>query len=165
MKRILIGLLTLLGLSAVWAQGAMRGDAAVGAELFAQTCTACHAIKNEAGEVLVEAESRTGPNLFGVVGRMVGGDADFYYGDMIRAYRDTGAIWEEENFVAFLPHPTNFLREVTGKGGTSQMSHGMVIDDQQSHDLWAYLATFSPAEEAAGEAGATADTAGEAASE
>jgi cytochrome c len=123
----------------------MVGDAAVGAGLFAETCVACHAIKNEAGEVLVEAESRTGPNLYGVAGRIVGGDPDFYFGDMIRAYRDMGAIWEEENFVAFLPHPTEFLREVTGKGGTSQMPHGMVIDDQQSHDLWAYLATFSPA--------------------
>jgi cytochrome c len=156
---------TLLGPAAAWAQGAIVGDAAAGAEHFEQTCTACHAIKNEVGEVLVEAESRTGPNLFGVVGRSVGGDPEFYFGDMIRAYRDMGAIWEEENFVAFLPHPTNFLREVTGKGGTSQMAHGMVVDDQQAHDVWAYLATFSPTEGAEGEVGATADTEDEAAPE
>jgi hypothetical protein len=29
----------------------------------------------------------------------------------------------------------------------------MELDDQQSHDLWAYLATFSSAEGAAAEAG------------
>ena len=50
-------------------------------------------------------------NLFGVAGRTVGGDPDFYFGDMIRAYRDTGAIWEEQNFVAFLPQ---FIRPERG---------------------------------------------------
>jgi cytochrome c len=110
------------------AQDSMVGDAAAGAHLFAETCVACHAIKTEAGEVLVRAESTNGPNLYGVAGRAPGGDPEYTFTDMIRAYRDGGAIWEEENFAAFLPHPTNFLREQTGKGGTSRMPHGMVVD-------------------------------------
>jgi cytochrome c len=140
----LLGFLALSGPCAALAQEAPVGDPARGATLFAETCVACHAIKTAAGEVLVEAESRNGPNLHGVAGATPGGDPEHYYTDMIRAYRDSGAVWGEENFVAFLPDPTAFLRAATGKGGSSRMPHGMVVDAQEAHDLWAYLATFPP---------------------
>ena len=141
MVRSLVGSLALLAPGLAAAQD-MAGDPARGAGLFADTCQYCHAIETGAGEVVVEAESTQGPNLWGVAGATPGGDPEHLYTDMIRAYRDSGAVWEEENFVAFLPHPTNFLREVTGKGGSSRMPHGMVASEEDARDLWAYLATF-----------------------
>ena len=141
MTRTTVALLLVLGPSTALAQD-MVGDPARGEALFADTCVGCHKIETTEGDVLVEGESDTGPNLWGVAGAAPGGDPEHFYTDMIRAYRDSGVIWEEENFVAFLPHPTNFLREVTGKGGSSRMPHATVTDDQQAHDLWAYLATF-----------------------
>jgi cytochrome c len=145
MRGILTAALALLGPAMALAQEAPIGAPAAGEALFTRTCAACHAIRTPTGEVLVEAESRTGPNLHGVAGATPGSDPEHYYTDMIRAYRDSGAVWEEENFVAFLPDPTAFLREATGKGGSSRMPHGMVVDAQQAHDLWALLATFPPA--------------------
>ena len=135
-----------VALALTWASGVAAqqasGDAAHGEALFLDTCAHCHAIETAAGETLVESESNQGPNLWGLAGRAAGGDSEHYYTDMIRAYRDAGAVWEEENFVAFLPDPTAFLREATGKGGSSRMPHGMVVGEADARDLWAYLATF-----------------------
>ena len=42
--------------------------------------------------------------------------------------------------------PTGFLHQATGMGGPSAMEV-WIRDEQQAHDVWAYLSSFSPAED------------------
>jgi cytochrome c len=155
-----IAALAALGPGVVLAQDAPPGDAAAGEEHFARQCVACHVIQDEAtGEVLAGRNARVGPNLWGAVGRVAGSHPDYDYSDLLAAYGETGAVWEEANTVAYLQDPTGYLREATGAdSGRSKMAY-QVRDEQEARDLYAYLATF--ATEAA--EGAAAE--GEAASE
>lgn len=140
------------------APGAPTGDAAAGEGHFQQQCISCHVVEDEAGEVLAGRNARVGPNLYGVVGRVAGGLEDYDYSDLLKAYGEDGAVWEEENFVGFVQDPTGFLREATGEDGRSKMAY-QVRDEQEAHDLYAYLATFSP--EAAEGQGGEAEAEGE----
>jgi cytochrome c len=155
-KTTLLAALALLGPTAALAQEAMVGDAATGEELFGRQCIACHVVEDEAGEVLAGRSGRVGPNLYGVAGRVPGTYPDFDYSELLVAYGETGVVWEEANFVPYVMDPTGFLREATGQDGRSKMAY-QVRDEQEAHDLWAFLATFSPeaaedGEEAEGEA-------------
>lgn len=143
MKTTLLAALVLLGPAAALAQGGATGDPAAGEEQFNRQCVACHVVQNEAGEVLAGRNGHTGPNLFGVAGRQAGTYPDFNYSDLMKAYSATGAVWEEANFVPYVQDPTGFLRQATGQEGRSKMAF-QVRDEQQAHDLWAFLATFSP---------------------
>lgn len=145
MRTILVGLLALLGPSAAWAQEAMVGDAAAGEQQFERQCVSCHVVENEAGEVLAGRNADTGPNLYGVAGRVPGSVPEFDYSELLAIYGQTGTVWEEENFVGFVQDPTGFLREATGESGRSKMPY-QVRDEQEAYDLWAFLATFSPEE-------------------
>jgi cytochrome c len=143
MKTITIAAMALLAPAAALAQEAMTGDAAAGEEHFNRQCIACHVVQDEAGEVLAGRSGRTGPNLYGVAGRVPGTYEDFAYSDIMIAYGETGAVWEEANFVPYVMDPTGFLREATGQDGRSKMAF-QVRDEQEAHDLWAFLAGFSP---------------------
>ena len=171
MKTTLWTALALLAPSVALAQEAMVGDAAAGEEHFNRQCIACHVVEDEAGEVLAGRAGKTGPNLYGVAGRQAGSVPDFAYSEILAAYGASGAVWEEANFVGYVQDPTGFLQEATGEDGRSKMAF-QVRDEQQAHDLWAFLATFSPEGAAGGGAAetdegaaATDDAAGEAAAE
>jgi cytochrome c len=153
MKTCLIALLALSAPGAALAQEALVGDPAAGEEHFQRQCIACHVVQDEAGEVLAGRSARTGPNLYGVIGRVPGGDPDFDYSELMEAYGAMeDVVWQEENFVPYVQDPTGFLREATGESGRSKMAY-QVRDEQQAHDLYAFLATFSPeAAEGSGEA-------------
>ena len=70
MKAIL-GTVTLLALSsAAFAQDGPTGDAEAGEREF-RKCKSCHMIQDAEGEMIVRG-GRTGPNLWGVVGRVAG---------------------------------------------------------------------------------------------
>lgn len=124
------------------------GDAAAGAEHFDGQCVACHVIRDEAGEVLAGRNGRNGPNLYGVAGRVPGSVEDYRYSDLMVTYGEQGAVWEEANTVAYLLDPTGHLREATGEDGRGKMAY-QVRDEQEAHDLWAFLATFPASGEAA----------------
>ncbi len=47
------------------------GDAEAGAKVV-NKCQTCHVVANEAGEVLAGKKAKTGPNLYGVIGRAAG---------------------------------------------------------------------------------------------
>lgn len=149
--------LTLLGAGPLWAQES-GGDAAAGEERFARQCVACHVVQDAAGEVLAGRNAKVGPNLYGVVGRVAGSLEDYDYSDLLAAYGETGAVWEEANLVPYLLDPTGYLREALGTDtGRSKMAY-QVRDEQEARDLHAYLATFSTAPaEAAGEGSAPAE--------
>lgn len=140
-----------LALAAAWpaAAGAqdaagMTGDAAAGAEHFDRQCVACHVVVNGAGETLAGRNARVGPNLYGVAGRVPGTVERFRYSTAMVAYGATGAAWEEANFVPYVMDPTGFLREALADPGARGKMGYQVRDEQEAHDLWAYLASLAP---------------------
>src|SRR5690606_14371039 len=66
-----------------------EGDAAKGESDF-KKCKACHAIIAADGTEIVKG-GKTGPNLYGVVGRAGAGEADYKYGESILAVGAPGA--------------------------------------------------------------------------
>lgn len=119
-----------------------------GAEAFSQ-CQACHVVRNDAGEVLAGRNGRTGPNLYGVIGRVAGSYPEFRYGDGIVAAGEGGLVWDEASFVAYVQNPTEYLREVTGNNRARGNMSFRVRDADQAHDLYVFLSTFSAAPAAA----------------
>ncbi|TMV05558.1 cytochrome C [Ruegeria sediminis] len=124
------------------------GDPAKGEQLY-NRCSSCHAIIRD-GEVLVKG-GITGPNLYGVVGRVAGTENDYLNGserlpiglftdDMIRAGQQ-GLVWTEENIAAYSEDPIAFIRAFLGDDTarpnmTTKLKEG-------APDIAAYLATFS----------------------
>ncbi|WP_166581988.1 cytochrome c family protein [Rubellimicrobium sp. CFH 75288] len=136
---------TLLAPAALCAQDA-GGDAAAGETLFARQCVSCHIIADESGEVLAGRASRTGPNLYQVVGRVPGSREDFNYSRALEAYGALGVVWEQENLVSYLLDPNAHLREALGDAGArSQMAY-RVRNEEQAVDIVAYLESFGRAD-------------------
>lgn len=116
------------------------GDAAAGENDF-KKCKSCHTIAS-ADEVFVKG-GRTGPNLYGVIGRAAGAEDFKYSADMIAA-GEGGLVWTEEELVKYVADPTGYLREVTGNSSArSKMTFKLADGD----DVAAYLATFSDEDE------------------
>lgn len=132
---------------------AATGDAAEGEAAFRQ-CQACHVVENADGEVLAGRAAKTGPNLYGVVGRTAGTVEDFRYSDLIVAAGEAGMIYDEANFVPYVMDPTGHLREVSGESGRGKMSYKVRAEDD-ALNLYAFLAQFGDAEAEAEDAEAT----------
>jgi cytochrome c len=139
--------LTAVAVLALMSAPAFAQDIEAGQEQFERQCVACHVIVNDAGETLAGRNAKTGPNLYGIVGRVVGSTPDFDYGDGLIAYGETGAVWEEENFVAYVQNPTDFLREVLEDRRARGKMAFQVRDAAQAADIYAYLASLTPAAE------------------
>lgn len=119
---------------------ALAGDAAKGEKDF-RKCKACHEIVADDGTSIVKG-GKTGPNLYGVVGR-VAGSVDFNFGDSLKEAGEAGLVWDEENLTAYVADPKGFLVDVTGDSGAkSKMSFKLT---KGGDDMAAYLATVSPA--------------------
>ena len=131
-----LSLLAALG-ALLAASPAMAADPAVGEAEF-KKCKACHAIVAPDGTEIVKG-GKTGPNLFGVIGRPVASVADYKYGDSIAAVGATGAVWDEAMLAAYVTDPTAWLKETTGDAGAkSKMSFKLA---EGAADMAAYLAT------------------------
>lgn len=131
-------LILIATLSALAAPAFADGDAAKGADLF-KRCKACHAITAPDGTE-VQKGGKTGPNLFGVVGRPVAAAPDFKYGDAILAAGAKGLIWDEAMLAAYIADPTAWLREQTGDDkAAAKMTFKMA---KGSEDMAAYLASI-----------------------
>ncbi|MDK3017782.1 c-type cytochrome [Pseudodonghicola flavimaris] len=144
---------------AMIAAPALAEDAAKGEKLF-NKCKACHSIVSDSGETIVKG-GRTGPNLFGVVGRQAGTYPDFRYGKDLIAAGEAGLVWDEEALQEYLKDPRKFLQHhLEDKKAKSNMSFKL---PKGAEDIYAYLATFSaaPAEDAAGDEGADEEKASE----
>lgn len=123
------------------------GDVEAGERAFRQ-CISCHVVQNDEGDVLAGRNAKTGPNLFGIVGHKFGSVEDFRYSDINQlAASMEGLIVNEEVFVAYVQDPTAYLREVTGDNGRSKMTY-KVRKEEDAVNLYAYLASLSPAPEA-----------------
>ncbi len=131
-------------------------DVEAGAKVFNQ-CQTCHVIQNEAGEVLAGKNAKTGPNLYGLPGRVIGGLPDFKYGNSIVALGETGAVWDEASFVGYVQDPAKYLKEALNDSkATSKMSYKLRKAEDAEH-VWAFIASLSPAPAEGDEAEAPAE--------
>lgn len=132
----------------VLAQDAPTGDAAAGERVFAK-CQTCHVIADADGNVLGGRNAKTGPNLYGLPGRAAGAYAGFNgYGDDLVKLGTDGFVWNEADFVAYVANPAAFLKEKVANNARSKMSFRLT-NEKEALDVWAYIASLSPAADAA----------------
>ena len=120
-----------------------EGDAAAGEKEF-KRCKSCHSIKN--GDEVIYKGGKTGPNLYGVVGRMAGAE-DFKYSKSMIAAGEGGLIWDEANIAIYITDPKAFLQDFTGDPKARSKMTFKAKKNQE--DLAAYLASVSPVVEEA----------------
>ena len=130
-----------------------EGDAAAGEKAF-KKCKACYTIAN--GDEVIYKGGKTGPNLYGVIGRQAGSYEGFKYSKSLAAAGEAGLVWDAESLVNFIADPKAFLKGYLGDSGArSKMSFKM---NKGSEDIAAYLISVGPemeADEAASEEGAS----------
>ena len=124
------------------------GDAEAGAKVF-NKCQTCHVVANEAGEVLAGKNAKTGPNLYGIVGRAAGTYPEFKYGESIVALGASGFAWTEEDIVAYVADPAKFLKEKSGDSKAKSKMVFKLTNETEAANVAAFLATFSAAPAAA----------------
>ncbi len=101
---------------------------AKGEGVFRQ-CSSCHQV----GE---GAKHRAGPQLNGVMGRVVGAAEGFKYSSAFKAANAEGMVWNEETLAAFLADPKGYM------SGTRMSFRGIKSDDDLAA-ITAYLASFT----------------------
>lgn len=144
---------TLLSVAALaapaFAESHSAGDVAAGEEAFSK-CATCHVVMDDDGQILAGKRAKTGPNLFGIVGRQAGTVEGFRYGKSIVAAGEAGLIWDVENLATYSSDPKKFLQEfLDDKKARSKMTF-RVRDEQDAVNLAAFLESLGP--EPAGEA-------------
>ena len=141
MKFILSTAATVLALSGV---AFAEGDIEKGEKVF-KKCKACHAVIDPEGEVLMKG-GKTGPNLYGVIGRQAGTVEGFKYGESIVAAGEGGLVWTEELLAAYAMDPKAFLAEQLGGSAKSSMTFKL-RKDAEAANVAAFLASLAPAPE------------------
>ncbi|WP_136637159.1 c-type cytochrome [Pseudooceanicola onchidii] len=125
-------------ISAIAAPAYAEGDVATGEKEF-RKCKSCHAIES-ADETIVKG-GKTGPNLYGVIGRTAGTAEGFSYGADLVAAGDAGVVWDEASLATYIEDPKAFLQDtLDDKGAKSKMTFKL---KKNTADVAAYLATFS----------------------
>lgn len=114
-------------------------DAAKGENSF-KKCKSCHSIIAPDGTE-VQKGGKTGPNLYGVVGRVVGSEPDFKYGEGLLEVNATGAVWDEAEIAAYLADPTAWVEAKSGDGAAKSKMSFKLPKAEEAADLAAYLAT------------------------
>ncbi len=98
-------------------------SAAMGAAAFRQ-CQACHVVVDTDGNTIAGRKARTGPNLYGIIGRTAGSLEGFRYGRSIVSAGKAGLVWDEENLVRYLVDPNTFLQTfLDDRGARSKMTY------------------------------------------
>ena len=125
--------------AALLAAPALAADPAAGENGF-KKCKACHSIVAPDGTE-IQKGGRTGPNLYGVIGRAIASDPDFAYGDSLAALGATGAVWDEASLAAFTANPVDYLKTALGDpAAKSKMSFKLASGGE---DVAAYLASVA----------------------
>lgn len=128
-----------------FADGHATGDPAAGEREF-NKCKSCHTIAS-ADETFVRG-GKTGPNLWGLPGRTVGASEDFKrYKDSIVALGETGLVWTEADFVEYVADPNAFLKTRLDDNGARSGMTFKLNDAEDAANIWAYIASVSPAPE------------------
>jgi cytochrome c len=119
---------------------ATAGDAAKGDGEF-KKCLACHAIIATDGTEIRKG-GKTGPNLYGVIGRQVGAYPEFPYGDAIVAVGASGTVWDEASLAEYVANPALWLQTaLEDKSAKSKMAFKLA---KGGADVAAYLASVAP---------------------
>lgn len=138
MKKILAASIT----AALMGGAAYAGDAAEGAKVFDSRCKTCHMITDASGANIVRG-GRTGPNLYGVVGRMKGADEGFArYGDSLKQLGEQGVAWSEEAIAEYLADPKAYLEAQLGGRARSNMAYKLP-DATARENVAAYLTSVA----------------------
>ncbi len=146
MKRSLLTVAALAFAAPAMAGGHLGpGDPEAGAEAFS-ACQSCHVVQNDEGEVLAGRNGKTGPNLYGVVGRQAGSVEGFRYRDSIVEAGEAGLVWTAENLVPYLQDPNSFLRETLDSNRARSGMAYRVRTEEEAQNLAAFLASFSEPE-------------------
>jgi len=109
---------------------AQDGDPLAGEKVF-KKCAACHAVE-------IDAKSKVGPNLHGVVGRTTGTVPDFKYSDAMAQAGADGHVWTPEEIALFVENPKKAMP------GTKMTFAGLKKPEERA-DVVAYLVSLSPA--------------------
>jgi cytochrome c len=117
---------------------AYASDDAKGEKDF-KKCKACHTISN--GDEVIFKGGKTGPNLYGVIGRVAGTEAGFdKYGDDLVAVGAAGLVWTEELLSDYVKDPKGFLSAQLDTAAKSKMSFKL----KDGTNVAAYLASVGP---------------------
>ncbi|MGC3940256.1 c-type cytochrome [Roseobacter sp. EG26] len=139
MTRTFAAILALSFAAPAFADGHSTGDAEAGEKTF-NKCKSCHMIVADDGTVVVKG-GKTGPNLYGVIGRTAG-TADFKYGKDIVAAGEAGLVWDEANLAEYVADPREFLKTtLDDPKAKSRMSFKL---KKGGEDVAAYLASVGP---------------------
>jgi cytochrome c len=133
-------LAALFALGLVTTPALAEGDAAAGEKTF-NKCKACHMIVAADGTEIVKG-GKVGPNLYGVIGRVIGAEPDFKYGDDLAAVGATGLVWDEANFAEYVKDPRGFLRTTLNDDKAKSKMAFKLKDGGE--DVAAYLASVAP---------------------
>ncbi|MGB0411171.1 MAG: c-type cytochrome [Pikeienuella sp.] len=136
-KILMTAAATLITAGAAYADGHI----AAGEKLVAKRCKSCHMIAD--GDNVILKGGKTGPNLFGIIGRTAGSYEGYKYGKHIVEAGEKGLVWDEAEMVAFLENPRNYLRTyLDNKKAKSKMSLKLKKEDQRAA-VAAYLASLN----------------------
>ena len=123
------------------AESHASGDAAAG-EKNIKKCKACHQVVDNDGNEIFKG-GKTGPNLYGLSGRVAASVEGFRYGDSIAALGETGFVWSEDEFVAYVADPAAFLKDKLDDGKARSKMSFKLNKEQDVKDIWAYLVSVS----------------------
>lgn len=122
---------------------AFAGDITRGEALF-KDCRACHSVIDETDTVIIRG-GRTGPNLYGVIGRHAGSVPGFYYSTSMVAAGREGLRWNEQDFVVYVKDATAFLRDYLDDPTARGKMAYKLRDTEKARDVWAYLESVTKA--------------------
>ena len=137
MQRTLTSILAALLLSG---PALAAGDAAKGEADF-KKCKACHSIIKDDGTA-IQKGGKTGPNLYGIVGRKAGTEEGFKYSDALIKLGEAGEVWTVEDLQHYITDPNSYVEEKVGdKSLKTKMTFKLA---KNQADVIAFLAANSP---------------------
>ena len=103
----------------------VAGDAAAGKKTFRRKCMGCHTVgKGDA--------NRTGPNLWGIVGKETGVAEGYRYSKPMRAL---GGVWGPKELTGFIAGPRTYLPD-------TKMTFAGLKNEKDRLNVVAYLTTL-----------------------
>lgn len=139
MKTSMIATLTAMTL-ALPAMAQDAGDPAKGEKEF-NKCKACHMVQAPDGTDIIKG-GKTGPNLYGIVGRAAAVEEGFKYSDALIKLGEAGEVWNVADLEHYITDPNSYVEE---KVGDKSLKTKMTFKLKKNQaDVIAFLAAHSP---------------------